>query len=283
MQQGRCYGAAFFAHSRPKMNDLKIQPEIRILHHMARSGGTIISRCLGCMDGVYLLSEIHPRGLQFINPLHQADQWYGLLTGNDIADITQRGGIGFVPGIALINRRCQQRGGTLLIRDWSHLDFTGWPHLPDPTYRLTTAEILRNRFSVIHTSTVRHPIDQWLSFRESQNWTNSSMPLEDFLRGYRRFAEQSAAIGFVRYEDFTRDPTQALRTICYLLRITYDDDFRNNWSSYVKITTAPGKRDGGFVIRQRVRPSVGAELLEQFDDNEDYHHAISILGYKHPQ
>ena len=42
------------------------KPGIRILHHMARSGGTIISRCLGCMKDVILLSEIHPLGSRLV-------------------------------------------------------------------------------------------------------------------------------------------------------------------------------------------------------------------------
>jgi len=27
---------------------------LRLIHHMARSGGTLISKCLGCMSGVVL-------------------------------------------------------------------------------------------------------------------------------------------------------------------------------------------------------------------------------------
>ena len=33
------------------------RPTLRLVHHMARSGGTLISKCLGCMTGVLLLSE----------------------------------------------------------------------------------------------------------------------------------------------------------------------------------------------------------------------------------
>ncbi len=44
-------------------------PVVRLVHHLARSGGTLISRCLGCMSGVLLLSEIHPLGTRHFNPL----------------------------------------------------------------------------------------------------------------------------------------------------------------------------------------------------------------------
>ncbi len=48
------------------------KPAIRVLHQLARTGGTIISKCLGAMAGVVLLSEINPRGVETYNPLAQA-------------------------------------------------------------------------------------------------------------------------------------------------------------------------------------------------------------------
>ena len=36
---------------------------IRLIHNLPRSGGTIISKCLGAQKDVILLSEIHPDGI----------------------------------------------------------------------------------------------------------------------------------------------------------------------------------------------------------------------------
>src|SRR5918996_211348 len=49
---------------------------LRLLHQMARSGGTVISRCLACMSGVALLSEVHARATGFVDPLAQAQAWF---------------------------------------------------------------------------------------------------------------------------------------------------------------------------------------------------------------
>ena len=38
--------------------------EIRLIHNLQRSGGTIISKCLGAQENVILLSEIHPYGVE---------------------------------------------------------------------------------------------------------------------------------------------------------------------------------------------------------------------------
>ena len=66
------------------------RPRIRLLHHLARSGGTVISRCLGAMDRVVLLSEIHPLGVRMFDPLYQAHAWHGLLTDDDVANLRHR-------------------------------------------------------------------------------------------------------------------------------------------------------------------------------------------------
>jgi len=162
------------------MKKRKQKPALPILHHMARSGGTIISRCIGCMQGIVLLSEIHPFGYErrYINPLAQAHEWYGLLTPEDVSLVLSRELYPFAEGIALIRERCEERGLTLVIRDWSHIDFTGWPHNPAPAFRLSTAQALTGRFKVVSAATVRHPIDQWLSFAESQSWTGEGLTLE---------------------------------------------------------------------------------------------------------
>lgn len=46
-----------------------VKPKIRIFHNLGRSGGTLICKCLGCMEHIVLLSEIHPLGTNYYNPL----------------------------------------------------------------------------------------------------------------------------------------------------------------------------------------------------------------------
>jgi len=63
-----------------------VKPRIRLLHQLGRSGGTLISRCLGSMQGVVLLSEIHP-----FTPFVRVDQYLSfrrmrLLRGISVGD-----------------------------------------------------------------------------------------------------------------------------------------------------------------------------------------------------
>jgi hypothetical protein len=267
---------------RKTMDEDGSKPVVRILHHMARSGGTVIAKCLGSMDGVVLLSEIHPAGTRYFNPLQQAHQWFGLLTPGDLRRLQTGGTVDFRDAISLIAERCSTKGKVLLLRDWSHLDFTAVPFLPEPSYRLTLAEVLAERFRVVHTASVRHPIDQWLSLRRLP-LLQGKISVGEFLRGYARFSEHCIDIGFVRYEDFTVDPDAQLRTLCERLRLRYDPGYRGRWAAYQKVT---GDRQGNRSqreIKPLPRQAMEPGLLEALESNADYLHALELLGYRHPQ
>ncbi len=257
------------------------RPVMRLIHHMARSGGTLISKCLGCMSGVMLLSEIHPLGTGQFNPLAQAQHWYGLLSGRDLLDLKARGRIGFIDAIALIERRVRDCGHHLVIRDWTHLDYTGVPFVSRPAYRLLTAEALASRFDLRQVCTVRHPLDQWLSLSRLAV-VQGRLNLEEFLLGYRRFAETAREIGFHRYEDFVRDPNAVMRAITRTLELRFDRHFTDNWQDYNFITGDVAGSRGGTEIRPVPRRPVAPELLDTLAANADYRASLEILGYEHP-
>jgi len=256
------------------------KPTIRLLHHLARTGGTIISKCLGCMGGVVLLSEIHPQGMRFgaMNPLRQACDWFGLVSPKEVE---RAGAAPLAEMVILIHERCEQRGQRLVLRDWSHLDFLGVPFVTRPGYRLGLASALEASFAIVSTATVRHPVDQYLSLR-GLGLMRGVLDLAGFLRGYHRFAEICRSIGFVRYEDFTQEPEREMRTLCDRLEAPYDAGFRQRWADYDKVTGDVGNPAGLREIGRPARPQVEAGLIEAFAANADYRRALALLGYRHP-
>ena len=256
------------------------RPELRLVHHMARSGGTLFSKCLGCMEGVLLLSEIHPLGIRQFNPLDQAQGWFRLLTAEDVADLRRRRGVSFPDAIGLIRRRAAGRGRALVVRDWSHLDFTGVPFVDRPAYRLLTAEALRPAFALRQLCTVRHPLDQWLSLRRLAVVQGRLTP-ETYLHGYRRFAEVAAAIGFVRYEDLTREPAATMRRVCERLALPFDPGFEDRWWNYRFVTGDVYGTRNGTALRPTPRRELEPGLAGRFAANDDYAAALMLLGYEH--
>jgi hypothetical protein len=233
------------------------KPVLRLIHHMARSGGTVISRCLGCMSGVILLSEIHPLGIRQFNPLAQAQRWFGLLSSHDLAALAARGQIGFADAIGLIHRRAEECNQRLVVRDWSHLDFTGVPFVARPAYRLLLAEACGKQFDLRQVCTVRHPLDQWLSLARLAI-LQGKLTLADFLAGYRRFAETASEIGFFRYEDFTAEPAPVMKAICKRLELKFDAGFRGRWHEYALVTGDMAGSRAGSAIAPLPRRAVEA-------------------------
>lgn len=261
---------------------------IPILHHLARSGGTLIAKCLGAMPRVRLLSEIHPIGaglgmIQF-HPAAQARDWFGLASDDDVhalQPLDER----FAPMIADLARRARDRGFTLVLRDWSHLDYMGAPWVRHPPGRSLLDEALRSHgLETRRVYTTRHPADQWLSARQLTVLAQS-LSLEAYLRGCRALADTIADAGlpFVRYEDFCREPAKALRTICAGLGIDYDPAWMDGWRSYTTITGETSGGRGGAGRSAEIRPlprrAIEPDLARALSENPDYAEACVRLGY----
>ena len=244
----------------------------------------MISKCLGCMNDIAMLSEVHPFTFaEPFNPLTQAINYHHLLNEADIASLQTRGETTWPQAIRLIARRARSKKKHLLIRDWSHLDYTGVPWIPNPGYRLSTAEILAEHFDIKHVATVRHPIDQWLSL-EKLGLVRGKIDIPTFLRGYRAFAEKSAEIGFVRFEDFTQDPKHWAKLLCEQLAIPFDPSFIDKWSNFTKITGDVGQNGAGRAtkadeIRPLTRRNPSPELAQTFESCADFAPALKLLNY----
>jgi len=249
---------------------------------MGRSGSTLICKCLGCMDNIKLLSEIHPLGINLFNPLSQAHEWFGLLNPHDIEKL-QHTAIPFVEAIKLVELRSRQRGETLIIRDWGHLDFTGFPILDNPSYELGLAKALKQDFRLVQTAIVRHPLDQWLSLFELEAMADTidsgQLSLAFFLKGYLEFAKHCQKIGYIRYEDFTRQPESIMQEMCNNLDIPYDRGFINHWHEYRSITGDVSSARGGNEIGPLKRRPFESGLMASLDREPAYHEALKILGY----
>ncbi len=257
------------------------QPSIGVLRHLARSGGTMLTRCLGCMDKIIVLSEVHPAALRHTNPVWQAHEWFGLISPGERAAF-ERPGASFVEFITLAEQRARHKGKRLVLRDWAHIDYIGFPYAP-PTGRATLLETLAPGFEVHQAVTVRHPLDQWLSLNTLDVIRGRLTP-EAYLAGVRTFAEQVAGGPFTRFEDFTRQPMIEARTLCDRLGVPFDPAFMTRWHAYEKVTgdrkehasRASGRKQITPLERRPVEPA----LLETFRASEDYRVSCERLGYE---
>lgn len=257
------------------------KPAIGIMHNLARSGGTLVGRCLGSMSGVRLLSEIHPQGIRYFNPVEQAANWFGLVDLKEMqAFASKQENFSFSDAIEIIHSKCINEGSHLVLRDWAYLDFIGIPFNPSPSCEHVLSKTLETAFQLHEVSLVRHPVDQWLSLTRDPNIAQR-LTLKQYIKGCLRYARRCQDHTFIHYEDFTREPETNMQQICKNLGIEYNADFMHKWSSYQHITGDPETYNRNTITEVRRYP-VPKKLRKQLSKNREYDETIHLLGYEDP-
>jgi hypothetical protein len=265
---------------------MKNKQKIRLFHGLARCGGTVINRCIGSMDKTVVLSEINPR-FNIEQLLSQSDEWFNL-----IGDIDKR----IFKGTSRINnnfafrflitkllQRCEKSEKTLIIRDWNHPDFIGYPYDDKPTGTSSSLQALEKHFSCISVAVVRHPIDQYLSSIKREGLR--ALEIDLFLKGYRNFADFASRRKYMRFEDFSENPNLSLKDFCGALETQYDDKWIDKWHSYWKVTGDNDQPDRSRGVHSQSilplkRTQFSAELQKRFEANPDYQKSMELLGYQ---
>lgn len=255
--------------------------KLRLLHQLARSGGTLVNRLL-LAQGVAVLSEVHPLGWANLDPLAQARDWFGLI-GED--DLQGQDALPYADAIALIARRAGRRRHPLLIRDWSHLDFMPLGMGLKPEQCSMQADMLADRFDLLRVATVRHPLDQWLSLAAmlaAEGRPPRQAELEAWLDGMAGFAAMAAATGFVRYEDIAADPAAGVDELCRKLDLPFDAARLEGWKETVHFSTGavPGRAASSATIERLEPRAAPPHILHRVNRDRRYRQALDLLGYE---
>jgi len=210
----------------------KRKPVIWVLHNMPRSGGTLVSKCLGVMGSNVLLSEIHPdaqHALSF-NALKQAQNWYGFLPELDWQKTD------FVEAIIKIEETTRKSNKHLILRDWSHVDYLGPPVTNTPEKIPKLLDTLALPFEIRSIQLVRHPLDTWLSLRRLNLIKKHKIDFEMFLNAYRCYLNNTSNGIRLVYENFLKSPNQELSQVCEKAGLLFDESYQDKWFSFDKIT-----------------------------------------------
>lgn len=259
------------------MNDVTLLSEIHPFNQGHRA--TVISHRAKILTVSLLEPGDRPLSAETFtfDTLYQACYWFRLVRPHELAALSRDLDLAGV--LSLLARRASERGDVLIIREWSYVDFWAKPFVPEPTFRLTLSELLREGFHLKQAFTVRHPLDQWLSWRSFASETGA-LDLDTFMLGCRRFAEIAARQRFHRYEDFTMRPSHVLAQICEDLDVPYDEGYAYRWFNYRTITgDIEGTRGADKIVPLERRP-VDPAMLEAVNDNSDYQATLALLGYR---
>jgi hypothetical protein len=182
----------------------------------ARSGGTLLNKCLGSLPSTVVLSEVNPLGggwgesmdLSFDSVYEQAKNWYGIsLEAKDFSGC-----------IVELDRYCDDNGLNLIIRDWPYVNFS--PHEYNnfkPPYKLLTLECIGGIIDLKIFLFVRDSIDVWIS--------RGMPPVKEFFKNYLCYVKSILRLGvrIFRYEDFCTNPQVSMESLCNYCGIKYED------------------------------------------------------------
>ncbi len=251
----------------------KPKPQVWVLHNMPRSGGTLVSKCLGVMQSHALLSEIHPyaqHALSF-NALRQAQAWHGLLEDLNWQKTK------FVDAITHLEQALKKANQKLILRDWSHVDYLGPPVTNTPENRPKLLEVLSPHFEIRSIQLVRHPLDTWLSLRRLDLIKKHKIDIRQFLTAYRLYLDKTKSDTRLVYEDFLKAPSEQLEHVCNNVGLNYDGTYQDRWFDFDKVTGDTSNSSslrGTPVIEYRPRRSCEGIDREWLNDQVNYQYLI---------
>ena len=251
------------------------KPTLRILHHFACSGGTLISKCIAAMPNIYVLSEAHPLSVNHISGKPKYSP----------TDITTLARYANVPNADLLAKRIftnnileteaflSQGGGELVLREHSHIDFC----LGESADQISVVEdCLKEHFNIKHLITVRNPVDAYMSL-SINGWIQFSPPsFDEYCKRLIEFIERYPIKNIIKYEDFVQNPDKQMRKVCSLLHIEFDERYRDFFGIFI-VTGDSGRKSDDIAMRKR-RP-IDKPLLNEIKHSKNFKKVAKMLKY----
>ncbi|TOF41920.1 hypothetical protein CGJ21_04840 [Vibrio parahaemolyticus] len=243
------------------------KPTIRIIHHLACSGGTLISKCISAMPNVYLLSEVHPftdlakgRGKPKYAPsdISLLAKYAGIPKQKDLAARI------FKNSIDDVYQHVESMGGILVLRDHTHADFNTDQSIPKKS---SIVELLEEDYNVKSVLTIRNPIDSYASLFKN-GWVHfKPQTFDEYCRRLLLLLDKFEGARVFKYEDFVDSPSLVMNEICDEFKIPFNNDFEMIFD-YFSVTGDSGR--SGAEISKRSRRSTSKEMTEQVQLSEFY-------------
>ncbi len=256
---------------------------IRIVHTLGGCGGTLLSRCLGVLPGVALLSEINPASVKLFphfDPLYQDRNWLHLLDPVDaerFSKLDLSTTENFRDLMRVFHRCATAAGRHLLLRDYSYVDFIGIPYIPHAPQRLTLYDALPPAVPTAAIAFVRHPFDQWLSLCKHEH-VRAILTASRFCTAYAAFLQNLGNTPIYKYEDFTHAPEAELRSICRDLDLPFDPSFLERFHDFNAVT-GDFARHGDNSISPPQKSDLPQPLIAEFHSTKNYWFILEAAGY----
>ena len=248
---------------------------IRLIHHFACTGGTLITKCLACSPNVHVLSEVDP-----LSPMAPAN---GKFNPTDLIQLVQHGNRGtsveeklalFQATFGVLYNSAAAKGLRMLVRDHTHSHFCTGSELES---RPSLGQILAERYQTQAIITVRHPLDSWLSLVENGWASFQPATLEEYARRYQAFLDINPDVRIFKYEDFVATPDEVLGEMCKALELPFSADFQLLFNAHS--FSGDSGRTGTFIAPRERRP-VADEVMAEVHGSPAFRALCRQLNYE---
>jgi Asp-tRNA(Asn)/Glu-tRNA(Gln) amidotransferase C subunit len=255
-----------------------LKPTIRLIHHLACSGGTLISKCISAMPNVYLLSEAHP-----FSDLHLRTEKPKFLP-SDISSLSRHANIPhqnelarkiFLESIKLTDQHLTNMGAYLVIRDHTHSDYTVGETECDYS---AIVNVLQSDYNVSSLLTIRDPIDAYAALVKNKWLHFSPSTFDEYCRRFNVMLNHFEHANIVRFEDFVAQPATKMREVCEHLAIPYSDFFEDIFGVF-RVTGDSGRSSDVIGRRDRIAPD---DILKQCGNSKEYQKICDAGWYSAP-
>lgn len=249
------------------------KPKLRVIQHLACSGGTLISKCIGAQANVHILSEAHPTSNLAIRdtPSFSPTDLAALSKYAHVPNVNELLTKLYHKNVMEINQHIEERGGSLVVRYHTHSDYhVGEGYAEESTFDAIFSDVCE----VLSVLTIRNPIDAYSSLKNN-GWIHyTPETFDEYCKRYLQHLKDLDSSSIFRYEDFVDDPQSTMMKICHALEIPFDDRFVDTFG-LIKLTGDSGRKSD--VISKRDR-RVDKELLREVDKSK-YFKQICELGW----
>lgn len=250
---------------------------LRIVHHFACSGGTLISKCLAALPNTFLLSEMHPK-----STLHMGEGKPKYLPSDvitqaryaNIPNIQDLADEVFKSSIDSTYNHVVSLGGELVIRDHTHVDYCVGQSFEKKSY---VVDLLKKDYSLARVATIRNPIDSYLSLVKN-NWVHfSPQNFDEYCKRFWFFLAEYKEDEIFKYEDFVNSPAQVLEQIAKKLDLSFDNSAIDIFSVFE--VTGDSGRSGEF-IEPRKRRELDSKYIDEIEKSMYFKKIKNKLNYK---
>jgi hypothetical protein len=253
--------------------DRPAKPVLRTLHHLACTGGTVISKAVSAQPNVTLLSEVDPFSpMGHAHPFRPTDMIGLAKLGSRAASVETQARL-FRANLDVLVEENEAQGSYLVLRDHSHGKYTYGEEIG--TYPGLRA-LLNETYDLRSVVTVRDPIDSYLSLRNNGWDLYTPAGFDEYCRRMLVFLDDHAEVPVIRYEDFVTDPQEGGAALCEALDLPFNPDFPHLMPA-ISLSGDSGRK--GEKLELRPRREIPEEVLRDIENSPCHAPLAERLGY----